>query len=825
MKNKKLFAILTLVCFMMTLMPVAAFAGPNAGLAEVSSVYTTDENASEKVQVKANGDADASKANLGIKFDFDAATNITTTVYVWFVKDGSNVPVVNVAGDINGKTDIPGVFTGEVTQGTEYKFAFANSGKYKVYASFNDPSDVKDESTTAGKISNVEDKLGSVTNHQSFEITSSSSSSDYGTTLSGTGAAVAAYGDQSTDWTAKTYVGDGGKYTIDGITANNVSEQEYTVKLVDAQGKAVKGQTVTLETNSSNIELNKEKATTDQLGQIKFKITGVKDGEYKVYIKAGSYEATITVTVGATGAYDIVCVKSPSAPIDVTDDLGKKIQFTFSDANGNAVTTTKAADAGATAAFRSDGNNYGVAITNKDNETIGYENLGSGITNAKPYVAIVSQPSASDLENADLLLEPADDNAYRANLALASTSDDLAEGTYTIKVVLDNGKYTTVTFEVKEFTTPVALNLTYEADAVELNSSVAIDTLEWVDANGVTKDATGKVDLAATGYAVLNFVTEDGRVVSHYVDKETGEICGENDKNAKPVHYSAGTVLTKSDDKYVGQTITVVAVDDRYNLTANATLTVADEASELAFDTKTLAVNANNKVGVAVVDSQGNKVALNRGAGATATISYVVLDKPEGAKVSVSTDGSDNNILTEGTFKMNVTSNTVGNVTIQAVAKVTYTSTENQATVVKYYTGTQIFAVGKDSVGQVVVMSIGSNEIIINDAKGTIDAAPMIQNDRTYVPFRALAEAFGAEVAYDEATQAVTAELNGVTVVMTIGSATYTVNGTEQTMDVAPFITGSRTMIPVRFAAEAFGIKVIPTYNPDGSTADILFNL
>ena len=42
---------------------------------------------------------------------------------------------------------------------------------------------------------------------------------------------------------------------------------------------------------------------------------------------------------------------------------------------------------------------------------------------------------------------------------------------------------------------------------------------------------------------------------------------------------------------------------------------------------------------------------------------------------------------------------------------------------------------------------------------------------------------------------------------------------------IAPFINGSRTMVPVRFAAEAFGIKVIPTYNPDGTTADILFNL
>ncbi len=132
--------------------------------------------------------------------------------------------------------------------------------------------------------------------------------------------------------------------------------------------------------------------------------------------------------------------------------------------------------------------------------------------NARPYVAIVSQPSASDLENKNLRLvqnvRNGGSNEYRADLELVD-ADDLAEGTYEIKVVLDNGKYTTVKFEVKEFTTPVALNLKYEADAVEIGSYVAIDTLEWVDANGVTKDCTNKVDLAATGYAVENFYTED----------------------------------------------------------------------------------------------------------------------------------------------------------------------------------------------------------------------------------------------------------------------------------------------------------------------------
>ena len=44
MKNKKLFAILTLVCFMMTLMPVAAFAAPyiKNGSTMVPAVFFTN---------------------------------------------------------------------------------------------------------------------------------------------------------------------------------------------------------------------------------------------------------------------------------------------------------------------------------------------------------------------------------------------------------------------------------------------------------------------------------------------------------------------------------------------------------------------------------------------------------------------------------------------------------------------------------------------------------------------------------------------------------------------------------------------------------------
>ena len=212
----------------------------------------------------------------------------------------------------------------------------------------------------------------------------------------------------------------------------------------------------------------------------------------------------------------------------------------------------------------------------------------------------------------------------------------------------------------------------------------------------------------------------------------------------------------------------------------------------------------------------GNKTSVNTLDAANYAIQYIVLDKPEGAKVSVSTKSPLD--VTTGQFKVAFTASVAGEYKLQTVVRVT-----DEQGVVKYYSGIETITAGATGFKDVVVMSVGSNEIVVNAETVAIDAAPVIENNRTFVPFRALAEAFGATVAYDEATQAVTAELNGVTVVMTIGSAEYTVNGVAKTADVAPFINGSRTMIPVRFAAEAFGITVTPTYDDNGATADVLF--
>lgn len=94
------------------------------------------------------------------------------------------------------------------------------------------------------------------------------------------------------------------------------------------------------------------------------------------------------------------------------------------------------------------------------------------------------------------------------------------------------------------------------------------------------------------------------------------------------------------------------------------------------------------------------------------------------------------------------------------------------------------------------------------------DAAPEITSDRTFLPFRAVLEAMGAEVDYDAGTSTVSAQKDGVTLSMVPGQTTLTVTEGGQTstveMDAAPYIKASsgRTYIPVRYAAECFGYSV-----------------
>ena len=92
--------------------------------------------------------------------------------------------------------------------------------------------------------------------------------------------------------------------------------------------------------------------------------------------------------------------------------------------------------------------------------------------------------------------------------------------------------------------------------------------------------------------------------------------------------------------------------------------------------------------------------------------------------------------------------------------------------------------------------------------KINFDVPPQTINNRTMVPIRAIFEAMGATVDWDDATQTAKCVKDGTTVEMTLNSTTEYINGTPNQMDVSPVVIDGRTLAPARYVAEAFGYHV-----------------
>ena len=98
----------------------------------------------------------------------------------------------------------------------------------------------------------------------------------------------------------------------------------------------------------------------------------------------------------------------------------------------------------------------------------------------------------------------------------------------------------------------------------------------------------------------------------------------------------------------------------------------------------------------------------------------------------------------------------------------------------------------------VVVMQVGSKTMFVNGKAYEKDAAPVIMNDRTLVPIRFVTESLGGTVAWNAETKEVTLVIDGKEIKMTIGKVL-------EKYGVAPVILNDRTYVPVRFVADELG--------------------
>ena len=89
-----------------------------------------------------------------------------------------------------------------------------------------------------------------------------------------------------------------------------------------------------------------------------------------------------------------------------------------------------------------------------------------------------------------------------------------------------------------------------------------------------------------------------------------------------------------------------------------------------------------------------------------------------------------------------------------------------------------------------------------------MEANPFVENDRTLVPFRAVAEALDAKVDWREDTRTVTVEKEGRTVCLQAGSARAEIDGEETPLDCPAQLRGDRVFVPLRFISESLCARV-----------------
>lgn len=104
--------------------------------------------------------------------------------------------------------------------------------------------------------------------------------------------------------------------------------------------------------------------------------------------------------------------------------------------------------------------------------------------------------------------------------------------------------------------------------------------------------------------------------------------------------------------------------------------------------------------------------------------------------------------------------------------------------------------------------ALGKKEIqvFVNGLRPNFDVPPVIENGRTLVPIRRVAEALGATVDWKDGT--VMIRKGGKTVVLRIGDPSAEVDGRQVSLDVPAKLSGGRTLVPLRFVGEAFGMAV-----------------
>ena len=134
----------------------------------------------------------------------------------------------------------------------------------------------------------------------------------------------------------------------------------------------------------------------------------------------------------------------------------------------------------------------------------------------------------------------------------------------------------------------------------------------------------------------------------------------------------------------------------------------------------------------------------------------------------------------------------VDSVTSTVSVKTKATATEKLSNAIALYLGSNKTLVNNET------MDIDENS----------DVMPIIKNGRTLVPLRFIAEVLNSEVIWQQETSTVTINKDNKSIVFKINDVVYMDGQIKKELDAAPEIINDRTMLPLRAVAQAMGKKV-----------------
>lgn len=824
--SKKIISLVTMAAFVLTLVPAAAFATPSQGV-DVEASYLAVVNNKGEAQTErtvevgepvtaqffvndVNGDAAATDGtttglidnvdgrNVKIyatKGDFDAEKTTALVVNAMATNrandgaDGTSInPNIEPAANEYQATHLDG----QICYGSQVQISFTRTGTYYLYATADGVllDGAQPTKIVVEEAAQVVDRVVLTAPDAVFPgVNNVPARND---------ALQGRAGSTTVTLNNALLPNSIVEYTLTGVASECTNKNaDGTIPTQGARWATLAGETFNLTSNNDNLVLSKDTVTTAPDGSFNISFSLKKAGDYRITLHNSDVNYTINVVYDSTNA-DIKTVTSNGETLlagnDTENYVGANrpanyadaVEFEITDPDGGVVTG-------------------GNALAN---EPAAHVVAPNGLNHAD-YLKVDSKPDGSKLTANDLILVDNNDS-YTLRYVGDDAARDLIPGEYTVTVSLLNGEYATakMTFAKYGTTQSVVLDMTAapfagDGDAVQ------------------NEDITDQVKLGRTVTVLARYVDENG--VKILVQDAT---YGFDGKAVENDIWGLGLALnqfrTRADqifnESLFGTTITVTAFDSNKKEIASQELTVVDAYTEnsLEFDKTTGAVDTNNNVTVSVVDANGKVVPVTGVLDA-----YVDAQSNADAEVTVKvakdmTNGADGKLI------LNSDKDTTADIVVSVKASNAGNAGNAQ------YVGTLHYTFGDVAgAGTSVVMTIDSKTILVNNEMDTLDVAPYVKDSRTYVPLRALAQSFGAEVNWDEKTGEITVDGNGTKVVLEVGKTTYTVNDNEKTMDVAPELDSAagRTLVPVRFVAEALGYTVTAIYGADGTTSSVYFTM